>query len=496
MFAFAVWDARRERLLLARDRIGKKPLYVARTPRGWLVFASELRALYAAGVARELDADALPAYLAHGYVPGRRTLVAGVEKLPPGTYRVVERGRVDAPVPYFGVGDLSPERPRSFADAVAGVRAGVERAVERRLEADVGLGAFLSGGLDSTVIVAVAQRLLGRRLDTFAMGFAGGGGYDETAWARLVAERLGTRHHETVLSPDIEAVFPLMLAHHGEPFGDSSALPCYMLSRFAHEHVSVVLTGDGGDEAFCGYERMRAALVGRFFPSPLARLGAAVCGLVPDGHAYASRLSYARRFFAAATRPSEDGYRLMSGVFDDAWLARLLGAVPPPSAVGLTAFAEGSELLLLPRILWGNLRTYLAEDLLPKIDRATMAVGLEARSPFLDTALLAYTIPLPARWHLRRGRLKALLRAAFADEIPRRCSAAGSTASAFRSESGYAVRSARGWKTSCVRVHARAPTWTAPPSARSSTSTSAAGAIMAGVCSRCSRFERWLATAS
>jgi len=143
-----------------------------------------------------------------------------------------------------------------------------------------------------------------------------------------------------------------------------------------------------------------------------------VCARVPDGSGYGSRVSYARRFFSAASRPTDDGYRVLSGVFDDVWLTRLLGRAPSPLMVGLPAFAEADALAPLSRILWGNVRTYLAEDLLPKVDRATMAAGLEARSPLLDPELLAYTIPLPARWHLRGGRLKALLRAAFRDEVP------------------------------------------------------------------------------
>ena len=259
MFALALWDARRRRLLLARDAFGKKPLYYWSDGRR-LVFGSEIKALLAAGVPAALEADALAEYLALGYVPTPGSLFAGIRKLPPASMLVADRDGVREPTPYWDLRfpPAAELAPVTFAEAGERVLELLTAAVRKRLVADVPLGLLLSGGLDSSLVAALMARLSPGRLKTFTVGFAGDAFYDERPQAERVARHVGSEHNASLVEPKAAALIETLLAHHDEPFGDSSALPTYLVAREARRHVTVALNGDGGDESFLGYNRYKA----------------------------------------------------------------------------------------------------------------------------------------------------------------------------------------------------------------------------------------------
>ncbi len=261
MFALALWDAKQRQLLLARDRLGKKPLVYRHEP-GRLLFASELKAiLQAPGVPREVDPQAVDEYLTYQYVPHPRTVFRGIAKLPPGHYATYREGRLD--VRAFWQPDFNAEEDRPAADWEAELRRRLRSAVEMRLQSEVPLGAFLSGGIDSTIIVGLMSQLAGGPVRTFSIGFPVPE-FDETHYARSVARRFGTIHEEFQVRPDAMEVLPRLVWHYDEPFGDSSAVPTWYVSELTRRHVTVALTGDGGDELFAGYPRLPGGLVGRW----------------------------------------------------------------------------------------------------------------------------------------------------------------------------------------------------------------------------------------
>jgi asparagine synthase (glutamine-hydrolysing) len=419
MFAFAVYDARRERLTLGRDRVGKKPLYYWHGGDGTLVFASEIKGVLAhPAVPRELEPRAIPAYLTFGYVPTPYTFFAGVKSVPPGSVLVLERGGSPAlhtywspPVPDCdGVVQLDLRG----AGAARAVRAGLERAVERRLISDVPLGAFLSGGIDSSAIVAIMARASDRPVDTFTIGFEDRDGFDERPFARQVADRYGTAHHEEVLDPDAVELVETLVRHHDQPFGDASAVPTYLLSQITRREVTVALSGDGGDELFAGYERFAAALA-------LRRLGG-----LPGGaqdvvrRALRSRGGRLRRAAAPPAFALPDGYRWWLDYVDEPLRDALLGADADDWAVEdfRRIWRTSAGARPLDRLLNLNFRTYLLDDLLVKADRMSMAHGLEVRSPFLDTELVDLALRLAPLTKIRGLTLKRVLRAAVADLLP------------------------------------------------------------------------------
>jgi asparagine synthase (glutamine-hydrolysing) len=418
MFAFALWDGRARRLVLARDRVGKKPLHYALTDEG-LVFASELHALVRDPlVDRAPDWQGLSDYLAFKVVPGPRTAWVGARKLPPGTVLVAEWGADGKPrVTLTRTWRLSPGSETggapSLDDAADEVLARLRVAVKRRLLSDVPLGAFLSGGLDSAAIVALMAQESGT-VKTFTIGFREAD-HDETADARRVASLFGTEHHELLVEPDAVSLLDAALEHHGEPFADGSALPTYLVAGLARRNVTVALSGDGGDEAFAGYDRYRAlALADRLHRparAPLrfgVRVGAALAvavGAAPDGSAFASGArGRGARFvrFANALdrtpRQRNNDWRLSLGREQLAALLTPEGArrFPAPSFYG----ADVPLPLPLNEALVQDVEGYLPDDILPKLDIATMAHGLEGRCPFLDHELLEYAACLPSRLKL------------------------------------------------------------------------------------------------
>jgi asparagine synthase (glutamine-hydrolysing) len=407
MLAFALWDGEARRLVLGRDRVGQKPVVYAQTAEG-LVFASELAALVRDPlVDRAPDWQALADYLAYKAVPHPATAYRGARKLPPGSVLVAERGAVALHRTWRPVAGSDAALPASLDEAAAEVARRFDRAVAMRLMADVPVGAFLSGGLDSAAVVASMAQAAPGPVRTFTIGFDDAA-YDETAEARRIARLFGTEHHEQRFGPEVVSEMDGILAHYGEPFADGSAIPTYVVSRMARRHVKVVLTGDGGDESFAGYDRHRALelarrLDGRWAAPVRAALTAAAAvarGGGQGGRTGRSRLARFGSGLALRPRRRNHLWRLalpperLDALFTPEG-RRLLGA---PGFYG----ADVDLPLRLNEVLVQDIEHYLPDDVLVKLDVASMAHGLEARSPFLDRALMEYAAALPGRYKLGR----------------------------------------------------------------------------------------------
>lgn len=425
MFAFAVWDATEQRLILARDRFGKKPLYYC-TSGNALVFASEIKGVLAhPGVSRDLDPAAIPAYLTFGYVPTPRTFFAGIQSLPPGHVLTVEAGTPPRLERYWTPSrrDRSSGRAApSLEEAGSELRRLLTEAVSRRMVADVPIGALLSGGVDSSAVVATMARLNPGRVSTFTIGFDGADGYDERPFADMVARRYGTDHHEFVVRPNAVDLVEKLVWHHDQPFGDSSAIPTYILGELTRGHVTVALCGDGGDELFAGYERFAASLaVGAYnsIPRPLRRASRDALGRLPPG-ALRGRVGNVQRFAAVAESGMPDAYlEWISFIDEPARRALLEDADPWARRDFARLWSSTSALQPLDRVLDLNLRTYLLDDLLVKADRMSMAHGLELRSPFLDVELASYAIQLPPRLKVGGLTLKRALKHGLRADLPK-----------------------------------------------------------------------------
>ncbi len=423
MFAFAIWDDRHERLVLGRDRLGKKPLYYW-ADENRVVFGSEIKAVICdPAVPRRLDPDAIPAYLTFGYVPTPRTFYEGVRSLPPGHVLVAERGQPVRVLEYWRPPLRAANGERQAAagsldEAAAELRRLLTAAVAKRLVADVPVGAFLSGGVDSSAVVALMAGLSDIPVRTFTIGFDDRDGYDERPFARQVAERFGTEHTEFVVQPNAVELVERLVHHHDQPFGDASAIPTFLLSELTRRHVTVALCGDGGDELFAGYERFSAAVAMRQLqriPAPVRRWLRAGS----DRVAHAQRAPLVRRvarFVASAERPMPDYYRAWISYVPDDVVADLLVS---PSSWGVEDYARvwagSAGAPFLDRLLDLNLRTYLLDDLLPKVDRTSMAHALEVRSPFLDRDMVPFALSLPSAMKLRGWSRKRVLKRAVGD---------------------------------------------------------------------------------
>jgi asparagine synthase (glutamine-hydrolysing) len=422
MFAFAIWDARRRRLLLARDRFGIKPLYHARVPGG-LAFASELKALATLpGVSRDLDPVALSDYLTYLYVPAPRSILAGAGKLPPGSLLRFRGGRWETatwwePPPPGQGAPLPPQ------EAAGELLRRLRETVRAHLVADVPVGAFLSGGLDSSTVVALMAEASSSPVRTFTVGFEGAGAYDERPAAREVARRFGCHHHEVVANRGLVNWLPRLVAAFDEPFADSSAIPTYQVSALAAERLPVVLSGDGGDELFCGYDWYRwhqllrpAGILPRGLREVLARAGRRA---LPETGRAVGLTARARRMLADAALDPRDRYLRRITCFGDDARGRLLTGPSEGDrvAAGLYgAVPDGTG--PVERMAYADLRLGLPDDMLTKVDRAAMAHGLEVRVPFLDTDLADFVWGLPTHVKLRGIRTKRLLRRAMREILP------------------------------------------------------------------------------
>ena len=415
MFAVALWDASRRRLLLARDRFGIKPLYYRSEGKG-LAFASELRAL----PRDEIDLDALEAFLAFNSIPAPLSIFAGTRKLPPGHVLAWEHGELrlsryarPSPAP---VGDLRTEDEATLAEEL---RARLRDAVRAHLVADVPVGVLLSGGVDSGALAALAAEESSGPLRTFSIGYEESS-FDELADARRVARRYGTRHRELVVRPDAALLLPALADAFDEPFADSSALPTYLVSRLAAEDVKVALSGEGGDELFGGYY----TYVADRLADRVGWLAVAARPLVERLPSSAARASFdykAKRFVRAAHLPPLERHHAWKEIFSPDVRAELKARPSAFDPVDLyrARFAETEGAGLLARLQDVDLGFYLADDLLVKTDRASMAHSLEARVPYLDPAVASFALSLPDCRKVRGLAKKVLLRRAVAPLLPR-----------------------------------------------------------------------------
>ncbi len=387
MFALAIWDRRSRRLVLATDPFGKKPLYYWSNGREFL-FGSEIKALLAGGMPAELAPEHIPSYLAFGCVPSPDSLFRGVQKLAPASYGRIDEDGVGSPSRYWDLEfpDRGEQLRLSEAEANEELSRLLSRAVEKRLISDVPLGVLLSGGVDSSVVAALMKRVASGPVKTFCVGFEGHLFYDERPHAQTVADHIGTEHFSSSVEPDAARLLERLLHHHDEPFGDSSALPTYLVAQEARKHVTVVLNGDGGDETFAGYERFHAVVLSEAIPVFVRRALARVAPAFPSGSHHYDLWRRSRRFLEKAALPLDKRVLAWSSFFDQPALADLLrtgdssARLLRPIQDGLGRYPRST---LLSRLLYLNARTYLLDDLLPKMDRMTMAHGLEARSPFL-----------------------------------------------------------------------------------------------------------------
>jgi asparagine synthase (glutamine-hydrolysing) len=415
MFAIAIWDARRRRLVLARDRFGIKPLYY-RAEAGELAFASELRALPRG----EIDLEALEAFLVFNSIPAPLTIFREVRKLPAGHLLLWEDGRIrverfarPAPVP------VEQLRDDEEAELVEELRARIRDSVRAHLVSDVPVGVLLSGGVDSSLLAALAAEESSEPLRTFSIGFEERS-FDELADARRVAERYGTHHRELVLRPDAALVLPALAEAFDEPFADSSALPTYLVSELAASDVKVALSGEGGDELFGGYYTYAADLLAARVGG-LARIARPLVERLPTSTAKASFDYRAKRFVRAAHLPPLERHHGWKEIFSVDARAELTGRASgfDPVDILRARYAETEGADELARLQDVDLGIYLVDDLLVKTDRASMAHSLEARVPYLDTVVTNLALALPTRHKVRGLSKKVLLRKAAAPLLPR-----------------------------------------------------------------------------
>jgi asparagine synthase (glutamine-hydrolysing) len=430
MFAFAIWDRPRQRLLLARDRLGKKPLYYWHR-NGLFLFGSEIKALLAhPGVGRDLDHEALHHYLAFGYTPAVRSIFAEVAKLPPAHTATLQGDRFTLRR-YWGLppGRPAGETPTTPGEATERIRHALREAVHLRLESDVPLGVFLSGGIDSSAVVACMREVSNQRIATFSIGFGRATpSFDELPYARMVAERFGTDHTEEILEPRVADLLPAIVHHFDEPFADSSAIPTFAVAQATARHVKVALSGIGGDETFAGYPRYLGVRLSngygrlpRWLRNPVT---AALDRMLPESDGSANWGNRARRFVHSAELPMPERYIAWTRFFSDAALAAL--AAPelqarwslPIEDPHHTAYAGRGYDDPVDGAFRIDLATYLPNDLLVMADRMSMAHSLELRAPFCDHLLIEESLRISPGAKMPGLRLKGLLKAAFADILP------------------------------------------------------------------------------
>jgi asparagine synthase (glutamine-hydrolysing) len=424
MFAFAIWDRRERRLFLARDRVGKKPLHYTLVGRT-LVFGSEIKSLLQhPDVKREINLQAISDFLSFGYVPDPATAFNSISKLPPGHTLTFKDGMVSArrywDFDYSGdsaaQGLRKPEAPED--DYIERLRELIAESVRARLESDVPLGAFLSGGIDSSVVVAMMAREM--KVKTFSIGFSDAG-FDELRYARIAARHFGADHHEFVVTPDVCRLVEEIVWHHDEPFADVSSVPTYVVSKMAREHVTVALSGDGGDEVFGGYERYVVDQRRRRYeriPAFLRRALLRASRTLPQG-AYGKRflrniaLDPAARYVDSVTYFDHDAQ--LNLFSEDA--RRALAGYDPAERFERT-FAAPASRSGLDHLLYLDSKTYLPGDILVKVDRMSMANSLETRAPLLDHRLIEFAQTIPASLKLRGLETKYILKRAAAGLIP------------------------------------------------------------------------------
>lgn len=420
MFGFALWDAPRKRLLLARDRLGKKPLYYSRL-NGDLLFASEIKALLCyPGIRREANIQALADFLSVRYVPAPETLFANIYKVLPGHWLLYEDGKIHEEC-YWDY-TFSPIEEQPIEEYIKGVRQHIYRAVEERMMADVPVGAMLSGGVDSSIIAGVMSRLTEQKVKTFAVGFDHPD-YSELPYARLVADHFKTDHYELVVNAsDLTRYWPMLTWHRDEPVSEPSDLGVYLISRLAREYVKVVLSGEGGDELFAGYPKYAVDWLTQYYHIlPLSVRERCILPMI-------ERLPYRMRKFQTAARnisaPAPQRWMNWFGIFNGQLKENLLSA-PTRAAIDMDASRQFRHWLErnpqrddLSSMLYLDTKIWLPDNLLMKGDKMTMAASLELRIPLLDHQLVEYAASIPSHLKIKGFKTKYLLKRAFADFLP------------------------------------------------------------------------------
>ena len=422
MFAIALWDDRKKRLLLARDRLGKKPLFYSVIPEKTLLFGSEIKALLQdPDVKRELDVQALDAYLTLLYVPAPLTMFKNIQKLPPGHLLVCENGKVT--IREFWDLHYQPRVVANEADLLEELEGILRESVRIRLRSDVPIGAFLSGGVDSSSVVSLMAQLMTRPVVTCAVGFQQEE-HNELAFAKDIADRFGCTHHEHLIQPDVTHLVPRIVRFFDEPFGDSSAIPTYYVSQMARQHATVVLSGDGGDEIFAGYSRhylqQLEGRLRRLLPGSAGRsLASSLAHWLPGfrGRATIKKLGM--------TADEAYAYKHSHSLFtkeEKPWLysddLRCATASCDPAGALRDYYNRCDATDALDKALYVDMKTYLPDDILVKVDRMSMAHSLEVRAPLLDHKLIEFTATLPSSLKLKRRTTKYLLKQMMRKYLP------------------------------------------------------------------------------
>ncbi len=423
MFAFALWDEPNQRLFLARDRVGKKPIFYAQA-EGNFFFASEMQAILEhPGISKEIDLEALDHFLAYEYIPAPRTILKQVRKLPAASFLTLDLSKksasgVEPHIERYWRLEATPQTNLSEDDAAEGLLEVLREAVRLRLISDVPLGALLSGGMDSSIVVALMSELSDTKVKTFSIGFEE---YSELPHARAVAEHYATDHHEMVVRPSALEVLPKLVCHYGEPFADPSAVPSYYVAKLARQHVTVVLNGDGGDESLAGYDQYEKSLLAERYqtlPAVLRKgLVEPLSSVIPDSWPQDNPLRRAKHKLREAARPRFDRYSRLMGHLTVEMRRQLYTNDFKSELNGYHAEAWLQQILqerrerapdLLGTYMGADIESYLAYDLLVKMDIASMANSLEARSPLLDHKVMEYCFSLPSDLKMR-GRMRKYL---------------------------------------------------------------------------------------
>jgi asparagine synthase (glutamine-hydrolysing) len=421
MFAFAIWNNKDRSLFIARDRLGKKPLYYAMVPGGFY-FASEIQALYPAReIGRTLDLAALDMYLTYSYIPSPHSIYTEIKKLPPASTLTLINGKIRIQK-YWSL-DYAPKFKISFDEAKEQLLELLQEATKIRLLSDVPLGCFLSGGIDSSTIVAIMSRFSTDKVKTFSVGFPDRS-FDETRYARTVAEYYHTDHHEFVVEPKSVSILPDLVRHYGEPYADPSALPTWYLSFLTRKYVTVALNGDGGDESFAGYNWYKTGIwlkgFNKFCPDVFAEfMKKIIPGHLGNRARQAKRMMHllsidpVHRFLDLRTDlKKHTRHELYSSE-----MRKQLNGLSEKYFMSLYDQCSGDD--ELDRMLYTDVMSYLPEQLLVKVDRASMAHSLEARSPFLDHKVMEFAARLPSDFKIKNGRKKHLLLETVAPLFPR-----------------------------------------------------------------------------
>jgi len=428
MFAFALWDVKQKSLFLARDRLGKKPLVYSFDPKG-LLFASEIRSLlFDPELSREIDNTAIHHYLTYGYIASPRTVFSNIKKLPPAHYLVFKNNAIEIKK-YW---DLSYQKKLAYGSLEEYQEHFYNlfyESIKMRLRSDVPFGAFLSGGIDSSLVVAVMSKILDQPVKTFSIGFEEES-HNELPFARQIADRYGTDHYEAVVRSDVVDTLPKLMWAYNEPFADPSAVPTYHLSKMTRQHVTVALSGDGGDECFGGYYRYLHALTSRTYGKYASLAGRkiihAAASLVPAGNTDRNFSVRVKRFLKHVCEQPEKQYLRWISHFDDEMQNEICSAgFNREMEGGMTAdyikclYERSDADAFIDKILNVDVMSYLPEDLMVKTDIASMACSLEVRSPFVDHKMMEFAASLPADMKIFKGTLKYFLKKAAEDLLPK-----------------------------------------------------------------------------